>query len=95
MAPKPSSGAVANRRFLVLLLTVAGFLSFTYIGLSRSSAPSLSYQSEPIHHVAVAEEILKGDAIMPKLGNETLKYVRPKGFLVSHIQAEHTRADPR
>ncbi|MCJ1371735.1 hypothetical protein MMC20_002954 [Loxospora ochrophaea] len=73
MAPKPSSGAVANRRFLVLLLTVAGFLSFTYIGLSRSSAPSLSYQSEPIHHVAVAEEILKGDAIMPKLGNETLK----------------------
>ncbi|MCJ1408632.1 hypothetical protein MMC19_002707 [Ptychographa xylographoides] len=62
-----------NRRFLILLLTAAAILCFTYLGLFRSNHSSASYSKTPIHHVTVADSTLKGDAIMGKIGNETLK----------------------
>ena len=69
----PSAGAMANRRFLVLVLIAAGILSFLYVGWSRSSESVIAYSKTPIHHVTVETDTLKGPAIMPALGNETLK----------------------
>lgn len=85
----PSPGAVANRRLLLSLLLAAGLLSIFILSLSRHSpsdspylpsslsstpnTPPLAYAQTPIHHVSVDKSTLAGGAIMPKLGNETLK----------------------
>lgn len=74
----PSPGAMSNRRFLVLLLAVSGFLSFSFVFFFRqrpigTRAPN--YGTVPIHHVNVSPETLSGNVIMPNLGNETLKWV--------------------
>lgn len=66
----PSPGAMLNRRFLVLLIATAGFLTFSFVMLFRRQP---SYGRVPIHRVDVSPETLGGDVIMPKLGNETLK----------------------
>ncbi|KAI9677275.1 MAG: hypothetical protein M1829_002617 [Trizodia sp. TS-e1964] len=62
-----------NIRFLlfsaILLFTFTIWLSFS----EQPSRVSRPYAAVPIHHVEVSEETLHGDAIMPKLGNETLK----------------------
>ena len=74
----PSVGAMSNRRFLVLLVAAAGFLCFSFIVLFTRHPignGERNYAHVPIHHVDVSPEILSGDVIMPKLGNETLKYV--------------------
>jgi hypothetical protein len=70
-ASRPSPGAIANRRLLILIVSAVGILTFT-VGFLRHGGPT-SYAHTPIHHVAVADETLKGEPIMPKLGNETLK----------------------
>lgn len=69
----PSQGAVANRRFLVLLLAAVGVVSLLSVFFSRSRNPNAAFSSVPIHQVNVNDETLKGDAIMGKIGNETLK----------------------
>lgn len=66
----PSPGAMSNRRFLILLLAAAGFLTFSFVVLFRRQP---GYGQVPIHHVEVSPETLGGDVIMPKLANETLK----------------------
>ena len=63
-------GAMWNRRFLLLMLAAAGFLTFSFVVLLRRQS---SYGLVPIHHVDVSPETLGGDVIMPKLGNETLR----------------------
>ena len=73
----PSSGAVGNRRFIlsfIIALTIASFLYFSVSSRTspRSGTP-IAYANTPIHQVTVDAETLKGGAIMPKLGNETLK----------------------
>ncbi len=70
----PSAGAIVNRRLLIIILSALGFITFTFLGLSRSRAGDLSYANTPVHQVSVDDSTLKGGAIMPKLGNETLKY---------------------
>ena len=74
----PSHGALANRRLLAYLIAAAGLLSLLILlSTGRSPSPSsapLAYSKTPIHHVEVDSETLAGGAIMPKLGNETLKY---------------------
>jgi FAD-linked sulfhydryl oxidase len=73
----PSHGAVANRRLLLYLLAAAGMLSLFMISFRKhSNTPPyspLDYSKTPIHQVSVDKETLHGGAIMPKLGNETLK----------------------
>jgi len=67
---------MSNRRFLILLIAAAGFLSFSFVFLFRQQPIGTrdpSYGQVPIHHVDVSPETLGGDVIMPKLGNETLK----------------------
>ena len=65
-----SLGAMTKRRFLVLLVAAASFLTFSFLVLYRRQP---SYAQVPIHRVEVSSETLGGGAIMPKLGNETLK----------------------
>ncbi|SLM34535.1 ERV/ALR sulfhydryl oxidase domain [Lasallia pustulata] len=64
-----------NRRFLLLLLAAASLLSLTLILFSgsRQSDNTHTYSLTPIHPISVQDSTLKGDAIMGKLGNETLK----------------------
>ncbi|MCJ1293429.1 hypothetical protein MMC34_004984 [Xylographa carneopallida] len=63
-----------SRRFLPLLTAAAIILCLTVYTLRNQNSPPIAYR-EPgtIHHVSVADSTLKGDAIMGKLGNETLK----------------------
>lgn len=65
-----------NRRFIVLLLAVAGFLSFTFVWSFQSQPIGTRSPSQhiPVHHVDVSAATLNGGVIMPKLGNETAKY---------------------
>jgi FAD-linked sulfhydryl oxidase len=67
----PGVGALANRRFLVLLVAVFGAITFMIVLFSGPVASN--YSKTPIHRVTVGDATLKGGAIMPKLGNETLK----------------------
>ena len=73
----PSPAAVANRRLLLSFLLAFAVASFLYVSISRQSGPRsptpIAYAEEPIHQVTVDADTLKGGAIMPKLGNETLK----------------------
>ncbi|CAF9915469.1 MAG: hypothetical protein GOMPHAMPRED_000766 [Gomphillus americanus] len=74
----PSPGAMANRRLMVYIVGAIGILSIFFITFSRhgptvSSNTPLAYAATPIHEVTVKKETLNGGAIMPKLGNETLK----------------------
>ena len=80
--PSQTASAMLNRRFLILLLTAAAILCFTYLGLFRSNHSSASYSKTPIHHVTVADSTLKGDAIMGKIGNETLKYDNTMEYMI-------------
>jgi hypothetical protein len=64
---------MTNRRFLVLVFAAVVMLCFILLNISRQTDSSLSYSNTPIHHVSVDDATLKGGAIMPKLGNETLK----------------------
>ncbi|KAI9814843.1 MAG: hypothetical protein M1832_005645 [Thelocarpon impressellum] len=68
--------AAQPRRFALLLAGVAVFLLCTLALSSRRGAPDTpraSYADEPVQAVHVSAETLRGEAIMPKLGNETLK----------------------
>lgn len=67
---------MANRRFLILLVAAAGFLSLFFVLAFRQQAIRARdprYGQIPIHHVDVSAETLQGGVIAPKLGNETLK----------------------
>ena len=69
----PTPGTVPNRRFLLLLITAVGLvslLSWTFSGPRNLNA---TLSSVPIHQVNVDDDVLKGDAIMGKIGNETVK----------------------
>lgn len=59
-----------NRRFLSLILIAAAFLFLISIFLQQRQSPGAALSQTPISEDA---KILKGDAIMGKLGNETLK----------------------
>jgi len=69
----PTAVAVSNRRFLVLLLAAVGLVSLISVFLSRPRHANAALSSVPIHQVNVNDNTLKGDAIMGKIGNETLK----------------------
>ena len=69
----PSQGAIANRRFLVLLMVAIAFVSVISWALSSPRPIDPASTSTPIHKVSVSDDTLKGDAIMGKIGNETLK----------------------
>ena len=63
---------------MVYIVGAIGILSIFFITFSRhgptvSSNTPLAYAATPIHEVTVKKETLNGGAIMPKLGNETLK----------------------
>ncbi|MCJ1258359.1 hypothetical protein MMC24_006192 [Lignoscripta atroalba] len=64
---------MSNRRFFILLLATVFFFLIILTGLSRRGDSVTAYNQTPVHHVTVEDSTLKGDAIMGKLGNETLK----------------------
>ena len=68
----PTASTAPNRRFLLLLTAVAFFLllSWTFSGRNH---PITGFKTIPVHQVSVSDEVLKGDAIMGKIGNETVK----------------------
>ena len=68
-----SQGAIANRRFLVLLMVAIAFVSVISWALSSPRPTDSTLSSTPIHQVNVNDDTLKGDAIMGKIGNETVK----------------------
>ena len=69
-----------SRRFVILYVLVAGFLSVYFVLSFRRQAegtrhPLNSVGTIPGHHVDMQDTTLTGHAIAPKLGNETAKYV--------------------
>ena len=70
----PTPSTVPNRRFLLLLVAAIGLVSLlSWTFSDRSSNPNAPFSSVPIHQVSVTDDVLKGDAIMGKIGNETVK----------------------
>ena len=70
----PSPTSTTNRRFLVLVVGAIGMiflLSWTFSPRKRD--PRTSYATVPIHEISVDNEVLKGEVITSKIGNETLK----------------------
>lgn len=68
----PPSGPLANRRFLVFLVAVVGFI-FLISLVFRPPGLNSAFSKVPIHRVSVDDGVLKGEAISGKIGNETLK----------------------
>lgn len=64
----PGNGA--TKRFVLLVVLAAFFVTFLYIGSFRNVYPSSKFFSKPLD---LSQETLHGGAIAPKLGNETLK----------------------
>ena len=67
-----------NKRFLTLLLSALGLVALLSLTFSRSSSsspgsPLAHSDSTPIDEVPVSKDVLKGDVISSKIGNETLK----------------------
>ena len=69
----PSQGAIANRRFVLLLMVAITFVSIISWGFSTPRTIDSTFSSTPIHKVSFSDDTLKGDAIMGKIGNETVK----------------------
>lgn len=90
----------SSRRFLILLIGASTFLGFTFLLLFRnqsvgaSGVYNASYRDEPIHHVDVSADTLRGEVIMPKLGNETLKYASPPKLTRPAPTARQTDSPP-
>ena len=73
-AKMPTSGTLQKWRFLIFLVAAIAFVSFLiWTFPDRSSNLNATSSSVPIHQVNVADDVLKGDAIMGKIGNETVK----------------------
>ena len=75
MHPTTSS---KNKRFLTLLLTAFGLIAIFSLTFSHSSSssprvPPAQSDPAPVEEVHVSKDILKGDVISSKIGNETLK----------------------
>lgn len=69
----PTLGTVPNRRFILLLVTAVSLVSLLSWALSGRRNPDATFSSVPVHLVSVDDDVLKGDAIMGKIGNETIK----------------------
>ena len=75
-----------NRRTLTLLLGALGLIALFSLFFRSTPTSTLSSVAEPIHQVWVDDEVLKGEVISSKIGNETIKYV------LSHVRFRWTRA---
>lgn len=64
---------MSNRRFVVLLVAAVGLVSLLSWTFSKPRNIDSMFSSVPIHPVKVVDTILKGDAIMGKIGNATVK----------------------
>ncbi|KAL9597409.1 MAG: hypothetical protein Q9219_005162 [cf. Caloplaca sp. 3 TL-2023] len=69
----PSQAGIANRRFLVLLVSAAGVL--TLLSLFFRSTPQTNHfpANDPLNHLNLNPEVLKGGVIAGKIANETIK----------------------
>ena len=54
-------------------MAAIGLVSLLSWAVSPPRQPVTAYSSTPIHEVHVDNEVLKGDVITSKIGNETLK----------------------
>lgn len=70
----PSQSGVANRRFLLLILSAVGIL--TLLSVFFRSAPQRDHYpaGDPLNHLNLKPEILKGEVVAGKIANETTKY---------------------
>lgn len=69
----PSTTAMANRRFLILLLATIGLISLISLLFTRQQNVGQAFINTQIHPVVVDSTVLRGDTISGKIGNETLK----------------------
>lgn len=69
----PSQSAIANRRFLILILSAIGAL--TLLSVFFTSAPQRGHfpPGDPLNHLNLNPEVLKGEVIAGKIANETIK----------------------
>ena len=69
---------LARRLIPVLIITASAIFGFTFVYFFRNvdNGPPGYYDGTvaPVHEVEVSKEVLAGETIMPKLGNETAKY---------------------
>lgn len=66
----PNSSKMPNRRFLSLLLVAVMLLFIISLLLKQRQTPGATFPDTP---VSIDKTVVQGEAIMGKLGNETLK----------------------
>ncbi|KAL8944514.1 MAG: hypothetical protein Q9216_000424 [Gyalolechia sp. 2 TL-2023] len=70
MAPQSS---IANRRYLILIISVIGALALTSV-FFRSAPQRAQYPvGDPLNNWNIGPEVLKGEVVAGKIGNETIK----------------------
>lgn len=69
----PNTTAMANRRFLILLLVAIGLVSLISLLFTRQQTAGHADINTPRHSEVVDGALLKGDTISGRIGNETLK----------------------
>ncbi|KAL8917843.1 MAG: hypothetical protein Q9172_005665 [Xanthocarpia lactea] len=69
----PSQHSMGNRRLLLLIVSAVGILAL--LSLFFRSAPQRNHfpTGDPLNHLGVNPDILKGQAIAGKIANETIK----------------------
>ena len=70
----PPQTSIANRRLLILIISAIGILSL--LSVFFRSAPQRRHfpSGDPLNHLNINPEVLKGEAIAGKIANETIKY---------------------
>lgn len=68
----PNTTAMANRRFLVILLATIGLILLISLLFTRQQNTGHAYINTQLHPV-VDSTVLKGGTISGKIGNQTLK----------------------
>ncbi|KAL8950822.1 MAG: hypothetical protein Q9222_003169 [Ikaeria aurantiellina] len=79
----PSQGSVANRRFLVLIVSAIGLLAF--LSIFFRSAPQRGHflPGDPVNELDLNPDALRGEVVAGKIANETIKYFHSSS---RHIQ---------
>ncbi|KAL8851830.1 MAG: hypothetical protein Q9221_003256 [Calogaya cf. arnoldii] len=69
----PPQTSIANRRLLILIISAIGILSL--LSVFFRSAPQRRHfpSGDPLNHLNINPEVLKGEAIAGKIANETIK----------------------
>lgn len=70
----PPQTSIANRRLLLLIVSAIGILALLSLFFRSASQRRRFPSGDPLNHLNINPEILKGEAIAGRIANETIKF---------------------